>query len=199
MFIYIITNKDWDFEQKYKYGLTTNPINRLTNYHPYSPNPFKYIFIGHIVKLNNYIINLTEYDEIFSQIGINKELIEQFENEYNTKLPFLRQITKYIINNDFITCEGMELIPQIINEEFPKIGLYADKIYNDDELNQVNQSVYQSIHNQYQRDIENLFIKRRNTQEGQSEVNQSISRKHFEKINKDDGLFFKRQRKDLNM
>jgi hypothetical protein len=91
--------------------------------------------------MSHYCLNLTEYDKIFSQIGRNITLIEE---HYHTKLPYLRSLNDYLINHsggtEFIMCKGRNIFTQIITEEFPKMGLYADKIYTDEELNQINQT-----------------------------------------------------------
>ena len=166
MFIYLAKNADWDHESKYKFGCTKDPVNRLYGYHTNSSYPYIFIYLCHLVELSNYCINLKEYDKIFSQIGRNVASIRRIEEEYHTKLPYLSQLHDYLVNNgggiEFITQEGSSLIIQIINEEFPKIGLYADKVYNDEELVQVNQDVCQSISRHNTENIKNdacLFIK----------------------------------------
>jgi predicted helicase len=95
---------------------------------------------------------LIEYDKIFSQIGRDQTSINRVEQEYHVKLPYLSQLCNYLIDThggiEFIAHEGKELLIQIINDEFPKIGLYADKIYNEEELEQINHTTYQSISRQ---------------------------------------------------
>lgn len=145
MFIYLIKNPDWDHERKYKFGFTKDPVSRRYNYHMNSSYSYTFVYLCHLVELANYCINLKEYDKIFSQIGRDIVLIQYIEEKYHTKLPYLYQLNDYLVNNgggiEFIKYEGLELIIQIINEEFPKIGLYADKIYNNEELEQLNQEV----------------------------------------------------------
>lgn len=166
MFLYLVKNADWDHESKYKFGCTKDPMNRLHAYHTNSSYPYIFIYLCHLVELSNYCINLKEYDKIFSQIGRNLSSIRRIEEEYHTKLPYLSQLHNCLVNNgggiEFVTHEGYSLIIQIINEEFPKIGLYADKVYNDEELVQINQDICQSISRHNTENINNdtcLFIK----------------------------------------
>lgn len=159
MFIYILENPDWNHEHKYKFGCTEDPVQRLHNYHTNSSYPYNYVYLCHLVELSNYCINLTKYDEIFSVIGRNPDYINCIEERNHTKLPYLSQIHQYLIENsggiEFIMHGGKTSICNIINEEFPRIGLYADKIYNEEELEQVNHSVYKSISKQYNEIIRN--------------------------------------------
>lgn len=165
MFIYIVNNSDWEYEHKYKFGFTKDPYNRLHSYHTNSSYPYKFVYLCHIVELQNYCINLSEYDKIFSQIGRNDESIHMVENMYNIHLPYLSQLHQYLIDNgggnEFIMRSGKELIIKIINEEFWKLGLYADKIYDFEELELINKSEQNTTCTHICH--EDLFIKNKTT------------------------------------
>ena len=42
-YIYIQQNNDWDYEKKYKFGYTSNPLQRIKNSHEQHSHKSKYI------------------------------------------------------------------------------------------------------------------------------------------------------------
>ena len=79
-YLYIISNNDWIYEKKFKYGFTTDPHNRiLSEQHSYKSS---YIKLYKIEELDHYNLIYQEYDKIISIIGryynIFKEKLENY-------------------------------------------------------------------------------------------------------------------------
>jgi hypothetical protein len=144
-YLYIQTNKDWNPENKFKYGFTENPLNRLrSEQHSYKSS---YIALYECIETNNYIYKdiYKEYDKIISRMhntddnDINHEAIEYgISNLYK-----LLEIKNYLIYNDgggteFIkSIEGIELLDDIFINIFKDIGINTRKL-SKDEINDIN-------------------------------------------------------------
>jgi superfamily II DNA or RNA helicase len=131
-YIYIIENKDWNYESKYKYGYTKNPINRILNSHEQHSYVSSYVKLYEIEETEKYEINYKEYDKIISIIGRNNEFIEYIKNNNNIKLNYLESIKNYLVNNggstEFIYKSGLETFQHILLYEFPLVGLNVTEI-----------------------------------------------------------------------
>lgn len=144
-YLYIQTNKDWNPENKFKYGFTENPLNRLrSEQHSYKSS---YIALYECIETSNYIYKdiYKEYDKIISRMhntddnDINHEAIEYgISNLYK-----LLEIKNYLIYNDgggteFIkSIEGIELLNDIFINIFKDIGINTRKL-SKDEINDIN-------------------------------------------------------------
>ena len=129
MYFYIQNNKDWNYENKVKYGITCDYKNRLkTDQHSY---PSKYI-------------NLYEYDDENCKLKykeadsiIKNTKKDDFKVYINSKYPlvkfkYLFKIKDFIIDHgggtEFIYKNGIELLEKILLEDFNKIGIIVRKI-----------------------------------------------------------------------
>ena len=80
MFLYIQSNDDWYYENKFKYGITQNPLERInSDQHSYK-TLYKSIYEYKITDL--YKINLKQIDKIISIIGRNHNYINELKNKY---------------------------------------------------------------------------------------------------------------------
>lgn len=138
-FIYILENIDWNYENKYKYGFTTNLVKRLHNSQEQHSHLSKYIAIFKCIKTNLYKLNLNEYDKIFSIIA--RKHISQLERQYNHTFALLRDLHKYLVNDngstEFIYNDGLELLLNIIKTEFPIIGINIVE-YTNEQIIEIN-------------------------------------------------------------
>jgi superfamily II DNA or RNA helicase len=126
-YIYIINNNDWNYESKYKYGYTENPITRIINSHEQHSYQSYYIKLYKIEKTDKYKINYKEYDKIISFIGRDQNIIKNIEEYYDIKLAYLRSINKFLVNNngstEFIYKSGVDILHNLLLNEYPLLGL----------------------------------------------------------------------------
>jgi hypothetical protein len=130
VYIYIQTNKDWDYENKYKFGFTVNPKLRLnTDQHSHKTT---YYSLYECCITDNYFIGYKEIDNIIANIGRNHEIINGLEKKFKITLDFLKEIDKYLVNNDggneFIYKDGLELLDKLLLIEYPKLGIDVKKL-----------------------------------------------------------------------
>jgi len=142
MFLYIQTNNDWNYENKFKYGITKNPKERLnTDQHSYKT---LYKSLYEYTITDKYILNYTQIDKIISNIGRNTNFIEQLKNKYKYEFKYLNMINKYLVNNnggnEFIYYDGLEILEQLLLIEFKILGIEIKKI-NVDEINEINEII----------------------------------------------------------
>lgn len=143
-YLYIQSNKDWNPENKFKYGFTENPLNRLrSEQHSYKSS---YISLYECIETNNYIYKdiYKEYDKIISRLhntddnDIKQEALENGINLYK-----LIEIKKYLIyekggGTEFIrSIEGIELLDDIFINIYKNIGINTRKL-SKDEINDIN-------------------------------------------------------------
>jgi len=96
-YIYVSDNIDWNKETKYKFGFTTDPINKLLLTREQHSYQSEYIQLYKIEKTKDYIIDYRRYDKIISVIGRNDNIIDTIENHYNNSFTYLRNIKNYLI------------------------------------------------------------------------------------------------------
>jgi superfamily II DNA or RNA helicase len=143
--IYITINDDWYFLNKCKYGYVSggieNLVNRINDSTEQHSELSKYTHIFEI-KSDKYILPYVEIDKIFSLF--TKQLNS---NSRCDKYPLLTKLKIHLIesetktSNEFIKLSGVDLIEQIIQQEFPLLGLKLVKQYSKDELDDINRSV----------------------------------------------------------
>jgi superfamily II DNA or RNA helicase len=143
-YLYIQTNKDWNTENKFKYGYTENPKNRLTS--EQHSHKSSYLSLYECIETENYIYrdSYKEYDKIISRLhntddnDINQEALENGINLYK-----LIEIKKYLIyekggGTEFIrSIEAIELLDDIFINVFKDIGINTRKL-SKDEINDIN-------------------------------------------------------------
>lgn len=134
-YFYIKTNKDWNYENKVKYGVTNDLYTRLINNSEHSTYRYNYLHVFEIKEIKQEYYNYFSYkaiDKIFSIYCKNKKFI----------LPNLLEIKKYLIDNEvgagqeFINKDGLELLLSIIKNDFIKIGIVIEEL-NIDNINKI--------------------------------------------------------------
>jgi len=130
-YFYIIYNNDWNYENKCKYGYTTDPYNRhLSEQHSYKSYYHK---LYKIEETSEYNLIFKQYDKIISHIG-------RYNKEYNINLEYLNEIHKYLVNHDgsteFIYKNGLDLLINILTIEFPILGLNITEV-NVNDINKI--------------------------------------------------------------
>lgn len=137
MYFYIQTNKDWDYERKYKYGVTANPYERVnkTDQHSYRSK---------FIKLYEYQLT-DKYKSFISSITRSKfinidDIIKKY-NKFNNYIPLLSSLSKHLIKHgggtEFIYESGLELLKEIIINEFPKIGIIIT-VVDENDIQRIN-------------------------------------------------------------
>ena len=116
-YLYIQENKDWDIENKFKYGYTEDPKNRLISEQHSHKSSF--IALYECYETPNYIYEYKEYDKIISSLRLKTfSQIKQDELHHNIDLRKFIYIKDYLINDgggtEFIySNEGIELLDDI--------------------------------------------------------------------------------------
>ena len=121
---YFYTYFNEDCPNIIKYTCSQN-LNEL---HYDLTKPSKYINIYKINKKKNYKLKNIKYDKIISIFAKNEKYINLIESLDNTKFENLRKIKQYILNNNFINYNGINILDILINYEFKKLGLDVIKI-----------------------------------------------------------------------
>ena len=138
-FLYITENFDWINKNKYGYTLDLCRINDSHEQHSYLST---YIKIYQIEKTNSYKL-YNETDKIFSIIVRDEKKIKYLEKVFNYSFPLLYQLNEHLVNDngstEFIYKNGINLFENIIKNYFLIFGLIINKIYNEDEINQINE------------------------------------------------------------
>lgn len=130
IYFYIKSNKDWDYENKVKYGVTNDLYTRLINNSEHSTYRCNYLYVFKIKEIKNEYYNYFNYkaiDKIFSIYSKN--------NKNNVSiLPQLSVIKKYLIYNEigagqeFINKNGLDLLLSIIKNDFITIGIIIEEL-----------------------------------------------------------------------
>jgi len=142
MYFYIQNNKDWNYENKVKYGIAEDYNTRLkTDQHSYKS---EFISLYEYNINENYKLKYKEVDNIISKQRKNnlKIIIDKYYPNINFENLF--KIKDFLINHgggtEFIKFEGIELLEQILLNDFSKLGIIIRKIpkeewniINDDE------------------------------------------------------------------
>ena len=112
-------------------------INHLSSYN-------KFIYIYKIKKTKDFKLENISYDKIISILGNKKDYIELLEKLYNTKLNYLKKIKEYILPNNYINYQGIEILDIIVNYEFEKLGLDIKK-FTQKEIDFINKKNNDSL------------------------------------------------------
>ncbi len=130
MYFYIQDNKDWNYENKVKYGIADDYKSRLkTDQHSYRS---KFISLFEYNKTDNYKLKYDEIDNIISKQ--RKDNLEFHINVYYPLIKFdnLFKIKEFLIyhggGTEFLKKEGIELLELILLEDFKKLGINIRKI-----------------------------------------------------------------------
>ena len=157
-YLYIQTNKDWNYDNKFKYGYTEDPKHRLSSdQHSYKSS---YLALYECIETDKYIFHYSEYDRIISSLRemddneIKQDLIEKGIICKSISNKFI-EIRKYLINEDgggteFIQSnEGIELLDDIFINVFKDIGINTRKLSKEeiDNINDFNDKIYKDKNN----------------------------------------------------
>ena len=141
-YIYIQQNNDWDYEEKYKFGYTQNPLQRIKNSHEQHSHISIYKMLFKIEKTDKYNLGYKEYDKI-----IYKPHQEYLKNKYKCNFDNLLNIKKYIVKNggsqEFIYKDGLEIFKNILFQDFNILGLNVDII----DVSSINNEIIQFYKN----------------------------------------------------
>jgi len=144
-YLYIQTNIDWNYENKFKYGYTENPKNRIkSDQHSHKSS---YLALYECISTDKYKYHYKEYDKIISSLRYNSDndikqhLLENGIIDLSISNKFI-EIKKYLINEDggteFIKSnEGIELLDDIFINIFKKIGINTRKL-SKEEIDNIN-------------------------------------------------------------
>ena len=141
-YLYIQENKDWDIENKFKYGYTEDPKNRLISEQHSHKSSF--IALYECYETPIYIYEYKEYDKIISSLRLKTfSQIKHDELHHNIDLRKFIYIKDYLINDgggtEFIySNEGIELLDDIFINVFKDIGINIRKLTKD-EINKINE------------------------------------------------------------
>lgn len=134
MYFYIQDNKDWIYENKVKYGITSDYKTRLkTDQHSYK---CEFISLFKYEINDKYKLKYKEIDNIFSKQ--RKDKLKNAIEYYYPSISFenLFDIKEYLINQDggkeFIKKDGLELLEKILLNDFKKLGIDVYKIPKED-------------------------------------------------------------------
>jgi hypothetical protein len=192
--IYIKINPDWDHEHKSKYGYVEgdkeNIINRLMDSTEEHSEHSKMKNIYTFNKNDNYKL-CKEIDKLFSLIASSLDRIKIVEDIYGIELPLLRELHNYLIksstkqSNEFIHTDSLELMDNIIKEEFPLLGLDLVKEWTDEEVEEVNRRIIEHTRVQAEENYKSLLTTLKNARTRQPKIPKRIHRdqeKWFKRI-----------------
>jgi len=140
-FFYILNNKDWEYENKLKYGIATDYNKRFnTDQHSYRS---EYVSIYKYEKIKNkYKLHYNNIDDIISKQRKNDKIEKLIKKKYPLEsFENLFKIKKYLISHnggtEFINKEGLKLLEDILLNDFNKIGIKVS-IFPKEEWNIIN-------------------------------------------------------------
>ena len=141
LYLYDKTNKDWI--NKFMGGYTGDPVRRINDGHSEHSHLSKYENLYELTKRTDYKLNDNmDLDKIIFHYGKDDDKISILEEIHNCKLPLLREIKKYFVEDggaeEFIKNEGRELYEKIILEEYPKLGINTRKL-RQGEVDRINE------------------------------------------------------------
>lgn len=141
-YFYIQSNKDWNYENKFKYGITSDPYSRLkTDQHSYRSS-YEYLFKYSFLE-NSYKLPFKEIDKIISIISRNSQHIQEVTNYYNSKFKNLSIINNYLVNDgggtEFIYSNGIDILLELIKKEFKIFGIIINEV-DFTEIEKINDS-----------------------------------------------------------
>ena len=152
-YLYIQTNKDWNYDNKFKYGYTEDPKHRLSS--DQHSHKSSYLALYECIETDNYKYYYKEYDRIISSLRemndneIKQDLIEKGIICKSISNKFIK-IKDYLIYEDgggteFIQSnEGIELLDDIFINVFKNIGINTRKLSKEeiDNINDFNDKIY---------------------------------------------------------
>ncbi|MBA42961.1 MAG: hypothetical protein CMF62_02990 [Magnetococcales bacterium] len=147
-FLYIRTSELQYNNNVVKYGYTTNLIKRLQSAQTEHSTKCKYLVIYEIEEKINYDLSV-EYDKIISTFGHDIEMIKNYEMYHNVKLPLLKNLSNYLIDDsggiEFVEKFGIDHFTSFIENELTYFNLNIVKIYTQKEIDIINHQTLKKI------------------------------------------------------
>ena len=145
--IYLKLNDDWG--NKFKFGYINgnekkNLVKRLHDSKEEHPELSRFGSLYLFEKTDKYKLHYEEIDKIISLLIRNINKIEIVEEIYQVELPLLKELSKYLVESEtkqsceFMYNKGEKLFHQVLNEEFPLLGLKLIKKYTEEEVEEIN-------------------------------------------------------------
>ena len=151
-YFYCMSNPDWDYENKVKYGFTSNYQQRIIDSHEQHSKSSQYVFIYELEYTDKYQL-YREFDKIVSIISRDLRKISAVEQHYHCTLDNLRMLNavndiECIINKEltyeggweFLSTNAIPLLKKIIEEDLQKIGLNVVKRFCDEEIENIHKN-----------------------------------------------------------
>jgi superfamily II DNA or RNA helicase len=141
-YFYIKTNKDWDYENKFKFGVSNDPHRRLIDTSDASTYKYHYVKLFKIKSMNiqdkyKSFLNYNAIDKIFSVLCRNDMKLKNLGNLN------LIKFKRFLIEGDegtgeeFMNKDGLPLLLTIINEDFIDIGIHLEEI----DITEINKNI----------------------------------------------------------
>jgi len=159
-YLYIQENKDWNSNNKFKYGYTENPNQRIiSEQHSHKSSFIALYECIETDKYKNYY-KYEQYDKIISSLrDKDKSSIYEEEIEIDIDLSKFIEIKKYLINDgggtEFIRSnEGIELLDYIFINVYKELGINTRKLSKDEinDINDFNNKNDDKSHNEHKSD-----------------------------------------------
>ena len=165
--LYTKENDDWLHDNKEKFGYVCgdedNLINRLHDSREEHSELSKFNSVYVFKKTSRYLLNYNEIDKIISLIASNRNKISTLEKIYETNFPLLRQLGDHLVesqtkqSNEFIYKRGLDILHNVLEKEFPLMGLELVKIYEKNELDEINSASKKRSRDIIKNDYDNLL------------------------------------------
>jgi len=161
--IYLMSNNNWTYENKSKFGYIYGNTKHLmsilnTGYHSQS---CYFIKVWLIEKTYSY--KLKDINKMLSILPRNIWQIHIVEDIYNTKLPILKTLNKYMVKDklfsQFIYNNGICIFEKFIKLELNKLGLRLIKTYLYEEIETINYSARELYKTRQLKIQKNYFLK----------------------------------------
>lgn len=160
VYFYIIKTDEWGKNRKY--GITKCYNNRLTDSHEEHITLKEFT---HLFKLSNNNKIYKYVDNFISILSRDHKLIKQIENIKNLNLKNLYLISDFLVNEgggrEFIEKEGVDILLNIVKNDFMKLGIKIIKEFTIEEIEEINvkrKKEYKKYINKYKKTKVKVFL-----------------------------------------
>jgi hypothetical protein len=142
-----------------KFGIyNNNKYEIITDHYEEFSHCSRYLNLFDIEFTSKYDVILKNVDKIISIIGRKIFLIESFENKLNTKLKYLRELNKGLLNTDgvvkeFIDVKFKDSLYNFIIKELELFGVIV-KPYTKEQVEEINEKCKKIIQTKREKDLE---------------------------------------------
>lgn len=158
--VYISSNPDRTKLGKSKYGYVNgnkqNLANRITDSREQFSDLGEFTHIWCFEKMDRYNDNYNLIDGLISYGCRDIEIINDLEQEYDTILPNMRELSNYVVEgtnhyNEFVKNEGIPILLRALKDDFPKLGLLLIKKYSPEEIAEINKMGREKVKKEYEK------------------------------------------------